>query len=78
MDGGATVTVMESVTTAMGDVLEFAGTILTEITEQPILLFIFAAGLVPIGFRILKGLKRTARQYVLNKGEVFTSPYIFK
>lgn len=61
MDGGATVTAMESVTTAMGDVLEFAGTILTEITEQPILLFIFAAGLVPIGFRILKGLKRTAR-----------------
>ena len=61
MDGGATVTAMENVTTAMGSVLDFAGTILTEITEQPILLFIFAAGLVPIGFRILKGLKRTAR-----------------
>ena len=56
-----TVTGMEAVTTAMGGVLEFAGTILTEITENPILLFIFAAGLVPIGFRVLRGLKRTAR-----------------
>ena len=56
-----TVTGMEAVTTAMGGVLEFAGTILTEITGNPILLFIFAAGLVPIGFRVLRGLKRTAR-----------------
>ena len=61
MDGGATVTAMEVVTTAMGEVLNFSGTILTEITEQPILLFIFAAGLVPIGFKVLKGLKRTAK-----------------
>lgn len=52
---------MEKVIASMGDVLDFAGTILTEITEQPILLFIFAAGLVPIGFSVLKGLKRTAR-----------------
>ena len=57
---GATVTGMEAVTTAMGNVLDFAGTILTTITENPIMLFIFAAGLVPIGFKILKGLKRTA------------------
>lgn len=55
------VTGMDAVTTSMGAVLDFSGTILTEITENPILLFIFAAGLVPIGFRILKGLKRTAR-----------------
>ena len=61
MDGGATVNVMDNVTTAMGSVLDFAGTIMTEITEQPILLFIFAAGLVPIGFKVLKGLKRTAK-----------------
>ena len=52
---------MEAVTTSMGSVMDFAGTVLTEITGNPILLFIFAAGLVPIGFRILKGLKRTAR-----------------
>lgn len=61
MDGGVTVTGMEAVTTSMGAVVDFAGTILTEITENPILLFIFAAGLVPIGFKILKGLKRTAK-----------------
>lgn len=56
-----TLTGMEAVTKAMTDVLKFGGTILTEITANPILLFIFAAGLVPIGFRILKGLKRTAK-----------------
>ena len=55
-----TTTSMETVITAMGDVLDFAGTILTEITGNPIMLFIFAAGLVPIGFRVLRGLKRTA------------------
>lgn len=58
---GATTTAMDAVITSMGSVVDFAGTILTEITENPILLFIFAAGLVPIGFRILKGLKRTAK-----------------
>lgn len=57
----ATTTGMSAVTTAMGEVLDFGGTILTEITENPILLFIFAAGLLPIGFRVLKGLKRTAK-----------------
>lgn len=58
---GATTTAMDAVITSMGSVVDFAGTILTEITENPILLFIFAAGLVPIGFKILKGLKRTAK-----------------
>lgn len=61
MENEVTTTVMESVTNAMGDVLGFAGSILDEITGNPILLFIFAAGLVPIGFRILRGLKRTAK-----------------
>ena len=59
VEGGAKV--MEAVTNAMGDVLGFAGTILTQITQNEILLFVFAAGLVPIGFRVLRGLKRTAR-----------------
>lgn len=56
-----TTTAMEAVITAMGDVLDLGGTVLTTITGNPILLFIFAAGLVPIGFRVLRGLKRTAR-----------------
>ena len=60
MEGEVTVNAMDAVITSMGSVIDFAGTILTEITENPILLFIFAAGLVPIGFRVLKGLKRTA------------------
>ena len=59
VEGGAKV--MEAVTGAMGDVLGFSGTILTQITQNEILLFVFAAGLVPIGFRVLRGLKRTAR-----------------
>ena len=49
------------VTDAAAEVLGFAATILNTITTNPILLFIFAAGLIPIGFRILRGLKRTAR-----------------
>lgn len=57
----ATTTGMEAVLTSMGSVIEFAGTILTEITGNPILCFIFGAGLVPIGFRVLSGLKRTAK-----------------
>ena len=61
MEGEVTVNAMDAVITSMGSVIDFAGTILTEITENPILLFIFAAGLVPIGFKVLKGLKRTAR-----------------
>lgn len=52
---------MEAVTTSMGEVITFAGTILDTITNNPILVFIFAAGLVPIGFRILKGLKKAAQ-----------------
>lgn len=61
MEGEVTTTAMDAVITSMGSVIDFAGTILTEITENSILLFIFAAGLVPIGFKILKGLKRTAK-----------------
>lgn len=56
---GAT-TAMDAVMGAMTDVLGFGGTILTEITKNPILLFIFAASLVPIGFMVLRQLKQTA------------------
>lgn len=56
-----TVNAMEAVITAMGDVFELSGTVLTQITSQPVLLFIFAAGMVPIGIGIFKSLKRAAR-----------------
>lgn len=56
-----TVTVMETVITAMSDVFDLTGTVLTQITSQPILLFIFAAGMIPIGIRTFKRLKGAAR-----------------
>lgn len=48
---------MESVITAMTDVFTLSGTVITQITEQPILLFCLAAGLVPVGIKIFKALK---------------------
>lgn len=56
-----TVTVMETVITAMSNVFDLSGTVLTQITSQPILLFIFAAGMIPIGIRTFKRLKGAAR-----------------
>lgn len=58
MEGG---TVMTTIITAMGDAFSMVGTIITEITENPVLLFLLAASLVPVGIRIFKGLKKAAR-----------------
>ena len=52
---------MEAVITAMSDVFDLTGTVLTQITSQPVLLFIFAAGMIPIGIRTFKRLKGAAR-----------------
>lgn len=52
---------MESVIGAMGDAFELVGTVVTQITTQPILLFCLAAGLIPIGIGIFRSLKRAAR-----------------
>lgn len=51
---------MEAVIGAMGDVIEFSGTIINAITGNPILLFIFASSLVGIGFKVVRGLRKTA------------------
>ena len=40
---------MDTVIAAMADVFTLSGTVVTEITKQPILLFCLAAGLVPVG-----------------------------
>lgn len=48
---------MEAITTAVGQVMDLAGTMLTEITSNPILTLFFAAGLVPIAIGIVKRLK---------------------
>lgn len=62
-DSGAEVakTGMEAVITAMTDVFTLSGTVVTQITQQPILLFCLAAGMVPIGINIFKRLKSAAR-----------------
>ena len=59
MEGG--VATMSSIITAMGDAFSMVGTIVTEITEQPILLFLLAASLVPVGIGIFKKLKKASR-----------------
>ena len=56
----ATPTAMETIISAMGDVWDLVGTTITSITSQPILLFLLAAGLVPIGISLFKRLKRAA------------------
>ena len=52
---------METVIAAMTDVFTLSGTVVTEITKQPILLFCLAAGLVPVGIGIFARLKTAAR-----------------
>lgn len=56
-----TPTVMQTIMSAMGDVFQLVGTVITKITEQPVLLFLLAASLIPVGIRIFKGLKRAAK-----------------
>ena len=52
---------METVIAAMSDVFTLSGTVVTEITKQPVLLFCLAAGLVPVGIGIFARLKNAAR-----------------
>lgn len=59
--GGETTGVMDKVLNAVGSVLDFSGTILDRIVENPLLLFILAAGLVPIGLEVFSNLRRTAK-----------------
>ena len=55
---GSTVTGMEAIITAVGEVLELSGTILNTITGNPILCFLFATGFVGIGVGVVKKLRR--------------------
>lgn len=52
---------MEAVIAAMSDVFTLSGTVISQITGQPVLLFCLAAGMVPIGINIFKRLKSAAR-----------------
>lgn len=56
-----TATAMSTVIDAMADVFNLVGTVVTQITSQPILLFCLAAGMVPIGISIFSRLKNASR-----------------
>lgn len=58
---GVAKSAMETVIAAMSDVFTLSGTVVSEITKQPILLFCLAAGLVPVGIHIFSSLKNAAR-----------------
>ena len=62
-DAGAEVakTAVDAVITAMSDVFTLSGNIITQITNQPILLFCLAASLVPVGIGIFRSLMNVAR-----------------
>lgn len=58
MEGG---TAMTAIITAMTDVFSMVGTVVTAITGQPVLLFILAASLIPIGLSLFRKLRGTAK-----------------
>lgn len=43
---------MEAIIKAMSDAFTLVGTVITNITGQPVLLFFLAASLIPVGIRI--------------------------
>lgn len=54
-------TQMETLISAAGSVVEFSGTMLNTMIENPVYAFMFAAGFVGIGLGIVTKLKRTAK-----------------
>lgn len=52
---------MEAIIAAMSDAFQLVGTVITQITTQPVLLFFLAASLIPVGIRIFKSLKCAAK-----------------
>ena len=58
---GVAKSAMETIIAAMTDVFTLSGTVVSEITKQPVLLFCLAAGLVPVGIGIFSRQKNAAR-----------------
>lgn len=52
---------MESITTAVSSVLDLVGTMLTEITTNPLLCVIFASGFVGLALTVLRKVIRTSK-----------------
>lgn len=52
---------MEAITTAMGTCIELAGTMLTAITNNAILVVVLGAGFVSLALRVLKKVMRASK-----------------
>lgn len=51
---------MTAIIAAMSDAFSLVGTVITNITGEPILLFFLAASLIPVGIGLFGKLKRVA------------------
>lgn len=49
----------ESITTALGTVKEMVTWVVSFISENPVLMVFFVGGLIPLGVRVFKSLKRS-------------------
>lgn len=58
---GTTTTAVDTVIESAGAVLDLSGTILTAITENPVLAFMLGAVFVTIGIEVFKKLKKAVR-----------------
>lgn len=54
-------TQMETIIAAMSDAFDMVGTVIDQITGQPLLLFLLATSLIPVGIGVFRQLKRAAR-----------------
>lgn len=54
-------TQMETIIAAMSDAFDMVGTVIDQITGQPLLLFLLAASLIPVGIGVFRQLKRAVR-----------------
>lgn len=52
---------METIIAAMSDAFDMVGTVIDQITGQPLLLFLLAVSLIPVGIGVFRQLKRAAR-----------------
>ena len=61
MDEPEVTTQMETIIAAMSDAFDMVGTVIDQITGQPLLLFLLATSLIPVGIGVFRQLKRAAR-----------------
>lgn len=54
-------TALDTLLTACSKAVEFSGTCLTAMINNPVYAFFFACGMIPIGLGLVAALKNTAR-----------------